>query len=336
MESSRSDVNSQMNSNKDIPIDGELQLTTPKAFVFVLMPFKKEFGDVYRFGIKGAADEVGAYAERVDEQRYVEGTLERIYNQINKADVIVADMTGKNANVFYEVGYAHALGKIVLLLTKSVKDIPFDLKHRPHIIYGGDVGKLRDDLTPWLKWAIAESRSRAGSYSTEQFTVSILDVEVPESAGKVTPPIVRANRDNIYTMIDLAVSIRNGSPGTELSFSHAYLFTSDKAAVRVMNYVRGEYRGKYQAMQLKAHPADAYDGLSRQCQLDNPPASVPYAAVESFSFNLEGTKGREIAETLRLRLISGGRFHDFTFRLEVTFEQKGEDKIEEGPHLKRA
>jgi hypothetical protein len=40
-------------------------------------------------------------------------------------------MTGRNPNVFYEVGYAHALGKIVLLLTQNGDDIPFDLKHRP-------------------------------------------------------------------------------------------------------------------------------------------------------------------------------------------------------------
>lgn len=41
----------------------EPHVTAPKPFVFVLMPFSKAFNDVYRFGIKGAADEVGAYAE---------------------------------------------------------------------------------------------------------------------------------------------------------------------------------------------------------------------------------------------------------------------------------
>ena len=60
--------------------------------------------------------------------------LDRIYNQIAKSDVIISDMTGKNPNVFYETGYAHALGKRVLMLTQSVHDIPFDLKHFQHII----------------------------------------------------------------------------------------------------------------------------------------------------------------------------------------------------------
>src|SRR6266849_4602149 len=106
--------------------------TRPKSFVFVLMPFDSKFNDIYKFGIKGAADDVGAYAERVDEQMYICGILDRIFNQISKADVIIADMTGRNPNVFYEVGYAHALGKPVLLLTQATDDIPFDLKHRPH------------------------------------------------------------------------------------------------------------------------------------------------------------------------------------------------------------
>src|SRR5215467_9797558 len=89
----------------------ESPTTGPKPFVLVLMPFKKEFNDTYTFGIKGAADDVGAYAERIDEQIFSEGILDRIFNQISKADVIIADMTGRNPNVFYEVGYAHALGK---------------------------------------------------------------------------------------------------------------------------------------------------------------------------------------------------------------------------------
>src|SRR5690606_10986458 len=81
-----------------------LGTTTPRPFVFVLMPFEHRYNDVYKFGIKGAAEAAGAYAERVDEQNFTEGMLDRIFNQINKADVIIADMTGKNPNVFYEVG----------------------------------------------------------------------------------------------------------------------------------------------------------------------------------------------------------------------------------------
>ena len=95
--------------------------TLPKPFVFVLMPFDEKFDEVYKLGIKPACEDAGAYAERVDEQIFKESILERIYNQIAKADIFVADMTGRNENVFYEVGYAHALGKHVILLTQVVK-----------------------------------------------------------------------------------------------------------------------------------------------------------------------------------------------------------------------
>src|SRR5215510_3429797 len=103
-----------------------MEKTSPKSFVFVLMPFHEDFRDIYELGIKQACIDAGAYCERVDEQIFHENILERVYNQIAKADIIVAEMTGKNANVFYETGYAHALNKRVILLTQNVEDIPFD------------------------------------------------------------------------------------------------------------------------------------------------------------------------------------------------------------------
>ncbi len=128
--------------------------TTPKPFVFILMPFEAAFHDAYQLGIKAVCKEAGAYCERVDEQIFQESILERIYNQIAKADIVVADMTGRNPNVFYEVGYAHAIGKRTILLTQKAEDIPFDLKHYPHIIYGGSITTLKDDLKKRVKWYI--------------------------------------------------------------------------------------------------------------------------------------------------------------------------------------
>jgi len=127
--------------------------TIPKPFVFILMPFAEAFDDVYKLGIKPACEKAGAYAERVDEQIFQESILQRTYNQISKADIIVADMTGRNPNVFYETGYAHALGKNAILLTKNANDIPFDLKHYPHIIYG-NISDLIPELTKRVRWII--------------------------------------------------------------------------------------------------------------------------------------------------------------------------------------
>ena len=130
--------------------------TRPKAFVFVLMPFSDEFRDVYELGIKPACQAANAYSERVDEQIFQESILERIYNQIAKADLIIADMTGRNPNVFYETGYAHALGKKVILLTNQSDDIPFDLKHYQHIIYEGSIVSIKDELESSINWHLQQ------------------------------------------------------------------------------------------------------------------------------------------------------------------------------------
>jgi hypothetical protein len=147
--------------------------TAPKPFVFVLMPFDASFGDVYQLGIKPAAEGAGAYCERIDEQIFAESILQRIYNQIAKADLIVADMTGRNPNVFYEVGYAHALGKTVILLTRNTDDIPFDLKHYPHIIYGGSIAGLKDDLGKRIAYHLANpTREAPPELSRLEFTIA--------------------------------------------------------------------------------------------------------------------------------------------------------------------
>jgi hypothetical protein len=131
-----------------------MEQTGPKAFVFVLMPFSDKFQDVYEVGIKSACTDAGAYCERVDEQIFTDSILDRIFNQIAKADVIVADMTGRNPNVFYETGYAHALNKRVILLTQKAADIPFDLKHYPHIVYQGKLTLLKAELERKIRWCI--------------------------------------------------------------------------------------------------------------------------------------------------------------------------------------
>ena len=151
--------------------------TSPRPFVFVLMPFDTKFDDVYLMAIKPACENAGAYAERVDEQIFQGSILDRIYNQIAKADLVIADMTDKNPNVFYEIGYAHALGKPTLLLTKDVDDIPFDLKHYPHVIYEGKLTFLKDEIDKRVKWHIDNPHSRLQQHSFITAQVNDISLE---------------------------------------------------------------------------------------------------------------------------------------------------------------
>ena len=135
--------------------------TKPKPFVFVAMPFDPAFDDLYHLGIKPACEKAGAVAQRVDEQIFQESILQRIYSQISKADVVVADVTGMSPNVFYEVGYAHALGKPVVLLAGSEADIPFDLKHYTHVVYGGSILAVIPEIEKRVRWALENPETSA-------------------------------------------------------------------------------------------------------------------------------------------------------------------------------
>jgi len=61
--------------------------------------------------------------------------IDDVLQAIAKAEIIIADLTGRNANVFYEIGIAHATDKPVLLMTQSRDDVPFDLRHRRVLVY---------------------------------------------------------------------------------------------------------------------------------------------------------------------------------------------------------
>ncbi len=155
-----------------------MDTTSPKPFIFVLMPFSEEFNDIYELGIKAASADTGAYCERVDEQIFEERILDRIYNQITKADILISDMTDRNPNVFYETGYAHALGKKVILITQRNDDIPFDLKHFPHIIYGGKISELKEELKRRITWSIEHPKEHKDIvFTSTEYTIQGVKVE---------------------------------------------------------------------------------------------------------------------------------------------------------------
>lgn len=123
------------------------------------MPFSDDFNDTYKLGIKAAAQSCNVDAKRLDDDFFVTNMVEEIYKKIDEADFIIADMTGRNPNVFYEVGYAEAKNKLILLLTKDIQDIPFDFKQKLHIEYK-DVSSLKESLIDKIEWAKKEVDKR--------------------------------------------------------------------------------------------------------------------------------------------------------------------------------
>ena len=120
---------------------------------FVIMPFASEFDEVYQV-IRETVEGHSYECIRADE-RYLVGTImDDVNDQIERADLIVADLTGRNPNVFYEVGYAAALRKSVIQIAKSANDLPFDVRHLRTFSYSTKIlgdRKLARDLSEAIR-----------------------------------------------------------------------------------------------------------------------------------------------------------------------------------------
>jgi hypothetical protein len=125
---------------------------------FVVMPFHSLFDAEYERVIRPAIEAVGLKCERGDEIYSPSPIIQNVWGLIRRARVVVAELSGRNPNVMYEVGLAHAIGKPILLLTRNVEDVPVDLRSLRYICYkeanpywGED---LRSDLTRMLRVVI--------------------------------------------------------------------------------------------------------------------------------------------------------------------------------------
>lgn len=125
-------------------IFGARVITLDPNLCFVLMPFKSEMKPIYEDHIKPSVEKAGLTCLRADEIVGTNMITVDIWESINRARFIVADLTGQNPNVFYELGLAHAIGKDVVLITQTTKDVPFDLKLLRCIVYSYDPRGVKD------------------------------------------------------------------------------------------------------------------------------------------------------------------------------------------------
>jgi hypothetical protein len=112
-----------------------LDFVAERKICFVIMPFDEKADQIYNKCIKPTLIDNGWECRRADEIHEAREIINLVWEQILRADLIIADLTAKNANVFYELGYAHAVGKNTILVTQSINETPFDLRHRQLIKY---------------------------------------------------------------------------------------------------------------------------------------------------------------------------------------------------------
>jgi hypothetical protein len=106
-----------------------------KGTCFVAIPFSDAFDCSYRRAIRPGIEQLGLAAFRADEVYGVRPIIYDIWDGVKAATIVIADVTGRNANVLYELGIAHGVGKPVVMLTQSLDDVPFDLRHLRCIRY---------------------------------------------------------------------------------------------------------------------------------------------------------------------------------------------------------
>jgi len=111
---------------------------------FVLMPFSESLNEVYKFLIKEALIDAGYQVKRADDIKSQSNILEDIVKGIIESDLIIADLTDSNANVYYELGVAHALQKKVVLITQDIDELPFDLKSYRVIGYSTHFSRMNE------------------------------------------------------------------------------------------------------------------------------------------------------------------------------------------------
>jgi hypothetical protein len=119
--------------------------------IFVLMPFQPRFNDVYKLAVQEIASELQLVAERADDIQHNGEIIDVVLKKITDAAVVIADLTGANPNVFYEVGYSHHVKPDrTILMTQNVKRVPFDLRGKNLVAYDSVIG-LRPELLKRLK-----------------------------------------------------------------------------------------------------------------------------------------------------------------------------------------
>ncbi len=103
---------------------------------FVMMPFASPLGDYYSKIYEPAIKKAGLTPIRADNDIFGTGKIiDQIWSGITSAKVLIAELTSRNPNVFYELGLAHALKKPVVLVSSNEDDVSFDLKHIRVIYY---------------------------------------------------------------------------------------------------------------------------------------------------------------------------------------------------------
>lgn len=135
---------------------------------FIMMPFSEKFDDVYRLLISPAVERSGLFGLRADEMSGTGFIVEQIRTAIQQSRLCIADITGANPNVMWEIGFASSSKKPLILIAESPSRLPFDIAHQRVLIYGNDLDAARVALQEMIFSALSQDQLRT---ATELFSL---------------------------------------------------------------------------------------------------------------------------------------------------------------------
>jgi hypothetical protein len=116
-----------------------------ETFCFVVMPFRPELNFFFLYLKKYLEEKYKIRVERGDSKVLTKELMKKISDEISGASFLIADVTGSNANVFFELGIAFAMDKPVIFLTQDApREAPVDIRQFEFIQY--DLGRHEDLL----------------------------------------------------------------------------------------------------------------------------------------------------------------------------------------------
>lgn len=130
--------------------ENELELNS--ELVFMLTPFQDIEWDTF-VAVRDVCNNLSLKCIRGDEKHIKGEILPSIIKSILEARIVIVNINGRNPNVFYELGVAHALGKKTILISKFGNELPFDVKSKNVILYK-EISELQSKLKDALFKAI--------------------------------------------------------------------------------------------------------------------------------------------------------------------------------------
>jgi hypothetical protein len=118
----------------------DLAVSTGRPKAFVVMQFAEPYDTFYREVIQRQAEKAGFEVFRIDEKAGPGIIFQDIQREIEQAEIVIAEITPANPNVFYELGYAHALRKPTILLARRESQLPFDVSSYRVVFYNDTIG----------------------------------------------------------------------------------------------------------------------------------------------------------------------------------------------------